>query len=54
MRLGQDKAWCWQNIALSYSAAGDKARYDQALNSLRQLDSKAADELERVIAATPK
>jgi GlpG protein len=54
MRLGQDQGWCWKNIALSYSAAGDKARYDQALNSLRSLDSKAADEVERVIGTKPK
>jgi GlpG protein len=54
MRLGQDRAWCWQNIALSYYAAGDKARYQQTLNSLRALDAKAADEVERDVRTQKK
>jgi membrane associated rhomboid family serine protease len=54
MRLGQKRTWCWQNIALSYYAAGDKERYQQTLDSLRTLDAKAADEIERSVQEQPK
>ncbi len=52
LSLGQDKAWCWQNIALAYFATGDKDQYQQAMDSLRKLDEKAAREVEEEVNKT--
>ena len=54
LSLGQDKAWCWQNIALAYYAAGDKAKYEQTLEFLRKLDEKAATEIEKHVKRAEK
>jgi GlpG protein len=48
-RLGQDKAWCLHNLALSYHAMGDKIHYQATLKQLQELDEKAAAELEKSI-----
>jgi membrane associated rhomboid family serine protease len=52
MNLGQDKAWCWQNMALAYLALGDKAHFQETVRLLRGVDEKAAAELEG--SAEPK
>lgn len=52
LSLGQDKTWCWQDIALAYFAAGDKPQYEQTLEFLRKLDEKAASETEEAVSKT--
>jgi len=49
LQLGQDKIWCWTNLALAYHAKGDPQLYAEALKTLRKLDQKAAEELEKEI-----
>ena len=49
MKLGQDRSWGWQNIALAYYSAGDKAHGDDALKILRTFDEPAAREIEMEI-----
>jgi GlpG protein len=53
MVLGQDKAWCLQSIGLAYFEAGDKAHYQETLESLRKLDEKTAKELEEEVSKSP-
>ena len=52
LTLGQDKAWCWQSIALAHFAAGDNQKYAQDIEFLRKLDEKAANEVEHTVQAT--
>jgi len=54
LNLGQDKAWCWQSIALAHFAAGDKQKYEQDLEFLRRLDEKAANQVEQTARAAQK
>ena len=46
LNLGEDKSWCWQNLALAYHSLGDQTRYQQTLQLLRKVDEKAAREVE--------
>jgi hypothetical protein len=46
MNLGQDKGWCWQNMALAYLALGDQAHFQETVRLLRGVDEKAAAELD--------
>jgi membrane associated rhomboid family serine protease len=46
MELGQDKSWCWQNIALIYYSQGDKTNCEDALRVLHKLDGPAAEKIE--------
>lgn len=55
MKLGQDKVWCWENMALAYHSMGDTNRYEEALESLRRIDEAAAGKIEVEISApSPK
>jgi GlpG protein len=54
LKLGQDKTWCWQSIACAYYALGDDSHYQQALQTLRALDQKAAGDVEAEIARVKK
>jgi membrane associated rhomboid family serine protease len=47
--LGGDQAWALENMALAYSSMDDKSRYEETVERLRQLDQKAADEIERTV-----
>jgi membrane associated rhomboid family serine protease len=49
MELGQDKSWCWQNIALAYYSQGDKTNCEDALRVLHKLDEPAAEKIEAEI-----
>jgi rhomboid protease GluP len=52
LKLGADKVWCWESIAVAYHAAGDEKHYKETLNFLSSLDEKAAKETEdRVLSA---
>jgi membrane associated rhomboid family serine protease len=54
LSLGQDKSWCWQNMALAYHALDDQAHYQQTLQLLRGVDEKTATELETSVAPEKK
>ena len=43
---GQDKAWCWDMLARTYLAMGDRNRYSAAVEELRNIDSSHATALE--------
>jgi membrane associated rhomboid family serine protease len=49
MKLGQDKSWCLQNMALVYYSEGDKTNCEDALRVLRKLDEPAAEKIEAEI-----
>jgi tetratricopeptide (TPR) repeat protein len=53
LRLGFDRTWLLQNLALAYSSVGDSIRYTSTLSELRRFDKAAAEDVERRLAATP-
>jgi membrane associated rhomboid family serine protease len=54
LSLGEDKTWCWQNMALTYHAMNDQDHYQKALQTLHGLDEKAAREIETQVAQEKK
>ena len=54
LSLGQDKAWCWQNMALAYHELNDQTRYRETLQLLRVVDAKAANEVEAQVGPVKK
>jgi GlpG protein len=52
LRLGADKLWCWSNLAIAYDSAGDEARRDAAIRTLRGMDEGTAREVERTLFET--
>ena len=52
LRLGADKLWCWSNLAFAYHSAGDEARRDGAIRTLRGMDEGTAREVERTLFET--
>jgi hypothetical protein len=46
LNLGEDKAWCWQNMASAYHEVNDQIHYRETLELLRAVDAKAANEVD--------
>ena len=46
LRLGQDKVWCWSNLALAYDALEEQTHYNEAIKILRGIDKQAASKIE--------
>ncbi len=49
LQQGQDKTWCLHSIALARGCMKDQAAYQQALQALRAVDEKAAQEVEKAL-----
>jgi membrane associated rhomboid family serine protease len=54
LSLGQDKTWCWQNMALAYHALNDQSHFQETLQLLRAVDEKTAHEVEVAVGLERK
>lgn len=52
--LGGDRVWALQNMARAYASMGNQAKFQQALEELRQEDQEAAREIEQSFAVRPE